>query len=65
MTDLKDVVEPGIWPLVEAANEVGYPTIASCEGHTDGRYAYVAFRADNDDDLRTHHGVTCLRGELL
>jgi hypothetical protein len=58
------VVEPGIWPLVQAANESGYPTIASCEGHTDDRYAYVTFRASNDDALRIHLRVRAHWDEL-
>ena len=50
-------IEPGIWPLVKCANENGYPTIASCEGHSDGRPAYVVFSASNDDALRIHLAV--------
>ena len=60
MTDVKVdryAVEPGIRPLVEAANASGYPTISSCEGHPDGRKAAVVFLASNDEALRTHLGL--------
>ncbi len=64
MTINRDKIEPGIWPLVEAADECGYPTIASCEGHTDDRYAYIAFRADQGGALKIHQGVRGLWNEL-
>jgi len=31
---LREVVEPGIWPLVEVLNLYGLETVESCEGHT-------------------------------
>ena len=68
MTDVKVdryAVEPGIRPLVEAANASGYPTISSCEGHPDGRKAAVVFLASNDEALRTHLGLKDIRVDLL
>src|SRR5262245_49242999 len=53
--DLKDIVEPGIWPLVEAANASGYETVSSCEGHAaEERPAYIEFLANYDSALRLH-----------
>ena len=60
----RDAVEPGIWPVVEAANASGYPTISSCEGHPDGRKAAIVFLASHDDALRTHLGLMSIRVEL-
>jgi hypothetical protein len=51
------LIEPGIWPLVKCANDCGYPTIGSCEGHSDGREAHIVFSASNDDALRIHRAV--------
>lgn len=66
MTGVKrDVIEPGVWPVVEAANESGYETISSCEGHPDGKKAAVVFLASNDDALRIHVGLKNIRVELL
>jgi hypothetical protein len=54
-TDLKDIVEPGIWPLVEAANKNGYETLSSCEGHAaEERPAYIEFLSNYDSALRLH-----------
>lgn len=61
----RDVIEPGIWPLVEAANESGCETISSCEGHPDGKKAAVVFLASNDDALRLHLGLKNIRVKLL
>lgn len=61
----RDLIEPGIWPLVEAANDSGYPTISSCEGHTDERIAAIVFSASNDDALLLHLGLQSIRSELL
>lgn len=38
------VIEEGIKDLVEALNNHGLETFASCEGHKDGCYKYVAFK---------------------
>jgi hypothetical protein len=57
-------IEDGVWPLVEAANASGYPTVSSCEGHVDERLASLVFFADNDAALKVQSALKAMLPEL-
>ena len=49
--NIKPKIEKGIRDLVKALNNHGLETFASCEGHKDGCYKYVAFRLPKNASL--------------
>jgi hypothetical protein len=57
-------IEPAIVPLVQAAQDAGFMTFSSCEGHPEAegipRYPCIAFYA-NEDEARAVHIALCDR----
>ena len=60
-------VEPAIAPLVQAAQESGFVTFSSCEGHADAaeiRYPCVGFYANEDEARAVHIALVNRRDRL-
>jgi hypothetical protein len=65
----KGEIEPGIAPLVQAANDAGYVTFSSCEGHHNQdpdfpRFPLVSFYADEQRARTVHLALRDIRDQL-
>ena len=59
-------IEPAIAPLVQAAQDSGFVTFSSCEGHADaeGKYPCVSFFANEDKARAVHIALSDRRDRL-
>ena len=61
-------IEPAIAPLVQAAQDSGFATFSSCEGHADAegipRYPCVSFFANEDKGRAVHIALSDRRDRL-
>jgi len=61
-------IEPAIAPLVQAAQDSGFVTFSSCEGHADAegipRYPCVGFYANEDEARAVHIALLDRRDRL-
>jgi hypothetical protein len=61
-------IEPAIAPLVQAAQDAGFATFSSCEGHADAegihRYPCVGFYATEDEARAVHIALFDRRDRL-
>lgn len=64
----RGLVEPKIFPLVEAVNDAGFVTFSSCEGHIEGDrpdpFASVGFFAHENEAKRVHMALFGYRPKL-